>query len=102
MLQLQPNYELFIGKNAELVTIGPDGPRAFKRFWMENKLSYIGCADIGSRVSDRYQQEDNILKLGRMPANCIVDDEGKIHYLYYGRSMSDIPSPQDLLAELPG
>jgi peroxiredoxin len=80
-----------------VIIIGPDGPRAFKRYWEEEKMPFPGCADIGSKVSDSYRQEVNILKLGRMPAEFIIDQKGIIRYLHYGESMSDIPSVDDLL-----
>ncbi len=81
----------------EILVIGPDGPRAFKRYWEDEKMPFPGCADIGSKVADTYQQEVNILKLGRMPAEVIIDRNGIIRFLHYGESMSDIPQIPQLL-----
>lgn len=83
-----------------MITIGPDGPRAFKKYWEEEKIPFPGCSDIGSKVADVYRQEVNILKLGRMPAEFIIDQSGIIRYLHYGESMSDIPSVDDLIRQI--
>jgi peroxiredoxin Q/BCP len=38
-----------------------------------------------------------IFKLGRMPAQVIVDPAGVARYVHYGHSMSDIPPNRELL-----
>lgn len=83
-----------------MIIVGPDGPRAFKRYWSENDMPFIGLADIGSKVADRYAQEVNLIKLGRMPALFIVDREGRIRFIHYGKAMSDIPPNQIVLEAL--
>ena len=87
----------FAGRGAEIIALGPDGPNAFRRYWEEEHLSFIGCADLKSRVADQYHQEVNMLKLGRMPAIFVIDREGIIRYGHYGDSMSDIPSNEEIL-----
>jgi peroxiredoxin len=94
---LRDHYQEFVKKAVEIVVIGPDGPRAFKRYWEEEKMPFPGCADIGSKVADTYQQEVNLFKFGRMPADIIIDRTRIIRYLHYGESMSDIPQIQQLL-----
>jgi len=49
-------------------------------------------------VADRYYQEVNLFKLGRMPALFVIDGQGLVRYSHYGDSMSDIPANQDVLA----
>lgn len=80
--------------------MGPDGPRAFKRFWEMNDMPFIGLADIKSAVASNFYQEVNLLKLGRMPAVFLIDSAGIIRYAYYGHSMSDIPKNAELLKNL--
>lgn len=94
---MRDNYQEFVKRGVEILVIGPDGPRAFKRYWEEEKMPFPGCADIGSKVADTYQQEVNILKLGRMPVEIIIDRTRIIRYLHYGESMSDIPQIRQLL-----
>ncbi len=100
MAQLRQDYEKFTALGAEIITLGPDGPRAFKRYWEENDIPYIGLADIRSKVSDQYYQEVNLLKLGRMPAIFVIDLDGVIRYTHYGNSMSDIPENSEVLEEI--
>jgi peroxiredoxin Q/BCP len=87
----------FVGRGAEIIALGPDGPNAFRRYWEEEHLSFIGCPDLKSKVAGQYHQEVNMLKLGRMPAIFVIDREGVIRYGHYGDSMSDIPSNEEIL-----
>ena len=54
-------------------------------------------ADIKSKIADRFCQEVNILKFGRMPAMFIIDLQGIIRFSHYGNSMSDIPPNTEIL-----
>jgi len=40
----------------------------------------------------------NLFKLGRMPAQVLIDKEGIARFVHYGHSMSDIPSNEEILA----
>jgi peroxiredoxin len=95
---LRDDYDRFIEAGAEVLVIGPDGPNAFRRYWMEQDMPFPGMADKKSRVADLYAQEFNLLKLGRMPAVFIIDLNGIIRYHHYGESMDDIPTTDELLA----
>ena len=94
------DYSEFTARGAALIAIGPDGLNAFKRYWSENQIPFPGCADIGSKVADRFYQEVNLFKLGRMPAVFVIDRAGQVRYSHYGDSMSDIPTNQTVLAIL--
>ncbi len=59
-------------------------------------MPFVGCADIGSKIAAQYHQEVNWLKLGRMPAVLVIDKTGRLRFVEYGESMSDIP-PNDRL-----
>jgi peroxiredoxin len=100
MAQLRQDYGKFQERNVEVIALGPDGPGAFKRFWQEQDMPYIGLADIKSQTADLFYQEVNLLKLGRMPAIFVVDLAGRIRYSHYGNSMSDIPSNEEVLKAL--
>ena len=94
------DYADFSARAAEIVAIGPDSPADFLRYWDENQIPFIGCADLNSRVAGRYSQEVNWLKFGRMPALFIVDRSGRVRYVHYASSMSDIPSNRSVLDAL--
>lgn len=100
MAQLRQDRAEFDKRGAEVIILGPDGPRAFVRYWDENEMPFIGLADVGSKVADRYAQEVNLMKLGRMPALFIVDKQGAIRFIHYGKSMSDIPANETVFQAL--
>lgn len=97
---MRQDYAQFTARDAEILVIGPDGPRAFQRYWAEQAMPMVGLADPKHTVADVYNQQVNWLKLGRMPAVVVVDKAGQIRYTHYGDSMSDIPPNSELLTLL--
>lgn len=100
MAQLRQDYREFVARDAEVIAVGPDSHEAFRRFWEQHDIPFVGLADPEHRVADRYSQEVNIFKLGRMPAQYIIDREGHIRYRHRARSMSDIPEDDEILERL--
>lgn len=100
LARLRDDYAAFTARDAEILVIGPDGPNAYRRYWSENNLPYIGLPDPKHKVADLYGQEWNLFKLGRVPALLIVDKSGLIRYQHYGNSMKDIPENALVLNEL--
>jgi peroxiredoxin Q/BCP len=94
---LRQDYDQFTVRGAEILALGPDGPRAFQRYWEQEGMPFPGLADIHSRVAAQYEQEVNLLKFGRMPAMFVIDRQGRIRYSHYGESMQDIPPTQAIL-----
>lgn len=80
--------------------LGPDGPNTFRRIWEMEQIPFTGLADIRSATADAYYQEVLLLKLGRMPAMFVIDQNGVIRYAHYGNSMSDIPENREVLEVL--
>jgi peroxiredoxin Q/BCP len=102
MAQLRQDYQEFVRLNTIVMAIGPDNARAYHSFWEAHQLPFIGLPDPKASVLKRYGQEVNLLKLGRMPAQVIVDKAGLVRYVHYGKSMSDIPSNRELLELIAG
>jgi peroxiredoxin len=96
LAQLRQDYVEFQKRNTEVIALGPDGPNAFKNYWANENLPFIGLADIKSKVASQYHQEVNWLKAGRMPAVLVIDLDGKIFCIQYGESMADIPTNDEL------
>jgi len=94
---MRDHYSKFISRGAEIVAVGPDGTGTFQRYWENEKIPYIGLPDTEKKVLRLYKQEVNIFKLGRMPLNCVVDIDGRIRYVHFGSSMSDIPDNETFL-----
>jgi peroxiredoxin len=89
---LRDDYAAFTARDAEILAIGPDDLKAYRRYWENEKLPFIGLPDPKHTVADVYNQKVNLIKLGRMPALLVVDKDGIIQYEHYGDSMQDIPA----------
>ena len=97
MAQLRRDYRKFEKENTVILVVGPEKAEAFTKYWEENKLSFIGLPDPKHSVLKLYGQEIKLFKLGRMPAQVIIDKAGMVRYVHYGHSMSDIPRNDELL-----
>jgi peroxiredoxin len=100
MAQLRQEYQEFVKRNAEVIAIGPEDAKTFADWWREHQMPLIGLPDPDHSVSKLYGQEVKIFKLGRMPAQLIIDKKGLIRYKHYGSSMSDIAENSEILAKL--
>jgi peroxiredoxin len=100
MAQLRRDYKQFTRRDAEVVVLGPENAEAFAAYWAREKLPFVGLPDPKHSVLKLYGQEVNLFKLGRMPAQVIVDKQGRARYAHYGHAMSDIPENGELLALL--
>ncbi len=97
---MREDYAEFVRRGAEIIVIGPEGPRRFRQVWDEQGYPFVGLADYRHTVADRYGQEVNLLKLGRMPALVVVDRAGVIRWTHFGDDMTDIPKNSQVLALL--
>ena len=100
MAQLRQDHAEFVKRQAEIIVVGPEGPAAFAAYWQANDLPFIGLPDPKASVLKLYGQEVNLFKLGRMPAQVIIDRAGMVRFVHYGHAMSDIPENAELLALL--
>ena len=97
MAQLRQDYDEFIGKDAVILVVGPEGQAAFHDFWTKHDLPFVGLPDPRHRVAKLYGQQVKLLKAGRMPAMMVIDKAGLIRFRHYANSMSDIPPNQAIL-----
>ena len=77
---------------------GPRTPRRSPTTSPEEALPFVGLPDPTASVLKLYGQEVNLFKLGRMPAQVLIDKAGVARYVHYGHGMSDIPKNEELLA----
>ncbi len=96
MAQLRQDFQGFVDRNTVVLVLGPESANSFENYWQENNLPFIGVPDPKASVLKLYGQEVNLFKFGRMPAQLIVDKKGKVRFVHYGHSMSDIPENQEL------
>ena len=97
MAQLRLDYQEFLKRGVQVVVVGPEDAGAFAKYWIANELPFIGLPDPKASVLKLYGQEVNLFKMGRMPAQVIVDKAGMARYVHYGHDMTDIPSTAEVL-----
>jgi peroxiredoxin Q/BCP len=98
MAQLRQDYEKFVSLNTEILVAGPEKAEAFKNYWAKENLPFIGLPDPEHKVLKLYGQEIKIFKLGRMPAQVMIDKSGKVRFVHYGHSMADIPPNEEIIS----
>lgn len=96
MAQLRQDFSEFQKRDTQVIVAGPEDAKAFEAYWAEHELPFIGLPDPKASVLKLYGQEVNLFKLGRMPAQVIVDKTGVARFVHYGHSMSDIPENDEL------
>lgn len=96
MAQLRRDFEEFVKRDTVIIAVGPDRIGAFKLFWQQNNIPFIGLSDRDHKVAKLYDQEVNLLKAGRVPAQVIIDKRGIVRYVHYSNSMADIPADEEI------
>jgi peroxiredoxin len=97
MAQLRQDYQQFVKLDTVILVVGPEKADAFREYWVKENLPFIGLPDPEHRVLKLYGQEVKLYKLGRMPAQMLIDKSGRVRFIHYGHSMSDIPSTREII-----
>jgi len=100
MAQLRQDYHEFVDRGAEIIAIGPEGPEDFADWWHKHQMPFIGIGDPQHVIAKMFGQKVKLLKLGRMPAQFVIDKEGRMRNEHYGESMQDIMADEEVLALL--
>jgi len=98
MAQLRHDYDEFAARDVEILVVGPEDAEAFAGYWKKESLPFVGLPDPTHSVLKLYGQQVNLFKLGRMPAQVLIDKAGVARFVHYGHSMSDIPPDEEILA----
>jgi peroxiredoxin Q/BCP len=97
MAQLRRDYQRFVKLDTQIIVAGPEKSEAFKNYWEKENLPFIGLPDPEHKVLKLYGQEVKLFKLGRLPAQMLIDKQGSVRFVHYGHSMADIPSNQEII-----
>ncbi len=98
MAQLRQDYPQFVARGVEVVVVGPENAQKFAEYFSANALPFTGLPDPSASVLKLYGQEVNLFKLGRMPAQVLIDKAGVARFVHYGHDMTDIPENAEILA----
>mgnify|MGYP000427084449 CR=1 FL=1 len=102
MAQLRLDFAEFEKRDTVIVVVGPESAGAFTKYFEANHLPFIGLPDPTQKVLKLYGQEIKLFKLGRMPAQLLVDKTGVVRFVCYGHDMTDIPTNAEMLALIDG
>lgn len=94
---MRQEYQRFVQVQTEILVVGPEEAESFRQYWLKEDLPFIGLPDPKHTVLQLYGQEVNLLKLGRLPAQMLIDTSGILRYVHYGHSMADIPANDEIL-----
>ena len=97
MAQLRHDHTEFVSRDVAVVVVGPEDAQGFSDYWQKENLPFIGLPDPKASVLKLYGQEVNLFKLGRMPAQVLIDKAGIARFVHYGHSKCDIPSNEEIL-----
>ena len=100
MAQLRQGYDEFERRQTAIIVVGPEDAPAFGRYWDGNQLPFVGLPDPEHRVLKLFGQEVKLFKMGRMPAQVLVDKFGVARFVHYGHDMSDIPTNTEILESI--
>jgi peroxiredoxin len=87
---MRDDYASFTAQGAEIVVVSRHDADAMQAYWRKHKLPFPGISDPQGKITERFGQQWKLFSLGRMPAQVIVDCQGKVELAHYGKGMSDI------------
>ncbi len=90
MMQLHQDLAKFNALNINIVVICPEKRESVVKFTEKTPLDLNLVSDSKHIIANRYNQQVNWLKLGRMPAQIVIDKNGKKVFEHFSNSMSDI------------
>ena len=71
----------------------PRSPRTSRR----SRCRSSACPTHKHSVLKLYGQQVKLFKMGRMPAQVLIDKAGIARFVHYGHDMSDIPENDEIL-----
>ena len=96
MAQLRQDFAEFEKRGTVIVVLGPEDAGAFRKYFTENDLPFVGVHDPTHSVLKLFGQKVNLFKFGRMPAQVLVEKSGLARFVHYGHDMTDIPKNGEL------
>jgi peroxiredoxin Q/BCP len=84
------------------VGVGPEKAESLRERRARENLPLIGLPNQGHTVLKLYGQEVKIFKLGRMPAQMLIDKAGMLRHVHFGHAMTDIPPNEEILRVIQG
>lgn len=87
---MRDDYDAFSSLGAEILVVTRHGREKMQEYWKKERLPFVGISDPEGRITARFAQQWKLFSLGRMPAQFLLDCQGRIALAHYGKSMADI------------
>ncbi len=100
MMQLHQDRNLFAQKNIKVIVICPETIEGIEQFLTGHELAFDLVADNDHTLATKYGQKVVLLKLGRMPAQLIINKEETVVFRHYAKNMVDIIENKEILAKV--
>ncbi|MCB9554939.1 MAG: redoxin domain-containing protein [Deltaproteobacteria bacterium] len=97
---MRDDYQRFEAQRGQILVVTRHDSATMRAYWRKEKLPFRGIADPDGKITAAYGQQWKLVSLGRMPAQFVVDCQGKIALSHYGKSMADIPPNDEVIATL--
>ncbi len=97
---MRRDYRAFQALESEVVTVANDKLEVAQEYFERHRLPFPGLVDEDHQVYDQYDVQSRMLSLGQRPALFIIGKDGVIRFAHWGTQQWQIPSNEDVLAEL--
>lgn len=94
---MRDDQDAFRSLGAQIVVVTRHDGEEMQKYWQKQKLSFLGVPDPEGTLTSVYGQQWRLFKLGRMPAQFVIDCEGMIVFAHHASGMSDIPANSRML-----
>ncbi len=87
---MRDEHPRFEAAGARVAVVVRERPDRLRGHWAGLRLPFVCVPDPDGHVSAAWGQQWKLLKLGRLPAQFVVDGAGRVALAHYARDMSDI------------
>ncbi len=101
MMQVHQEIKKFEEKKVKVMAICPENQKQIERYLTKQPLAFDVVADSTHEVAKTFGQQVKLLKLGRTPAQIVLDSEEKKVFEHYAKNMADIVENETILKQLP-
>ncbi len=99
-MQLHRDIAKFEAKKIKIVAISPEKIKQVAKYHQKHQLSFDLVSDNQHLLGNKYGQQVILLKLGRMPAQIILNKNQAIIFKHYASSMLNIISNDKILNQV--
>ncbi len=90
MMRLHHDIEKFDKKSIRVIAVCPESVLGIEKFTNKQPMNFDMLSDEKHLIADKYRQQVKILKLGRLPAQIVIDKDQKVVFKHIGSNMKDI------------